>query len=76
MGWGIGGWYLDPGVIRRATYRLGISRGGFFLHHDGNGIGTSGCIGVSHKNRMKQLKSILSEYKNKSDQNRIEIIVS
>ena len=46
-GWGVGGWFLNPGFFDRAFYSLGYGRGEFFLHHDGNGPGTSGCIGVT-----------------------------
>jgi hypothetical protein len=31
-------------------------RYGFFLHHDGGAIGTSGCIGLKKAKDMKELK--------------------
>ena len=60
-GWGVGGWFLDPGNLSRLGYRLGLSRGGFFLHHDGNGEGTGGCIGVSEGKFIKMLKNIFTQ---------------
>jgi L,D-peptidoglycan transpeptidase YkuD (ErfK/YbiS/YcfS/YnhG family) len=34
-------------------------RYGFFLHHDGGAIGTSGCIGLKKAKDMKELKNLL-----------------
>lgn len=73
-GWGVGGWYLDPGILDRLFYRLDIGRGGFFLHHDGNGVGTGGCIGVSQKKDMLTLKKILTAYQKKRI-NSIDVLV-
>jgi len=74
-GWGVGGWFLDPGRASRFGYRIGWNRGGFFLHHDGNGVGTGGCIGVSAGSNMKKIKKILISYYNKGFRI-IKIIVS
>jgi len=75
QGWGIGGWYLNPGIFDRFFYRIGASRGGFFLHHDGNGVGTGGCIGVSRLNRMISLRKILIEYQKKDIDDSITVSV-
>ena len=59
--WGIGGWFLDPGRWRKILYKINLSRGEFFLHEDGNGEGTSGCIGVSATKDMKTIKDVLAQ---------------
>ncbi|MFK7785782.1 MAG: peptidoglycan-binding protein [Crocinitomicaceae bacterium] len=74
-GWGVGGWYLDPGYFSRGFYRLGWTRGGFFLHHDGNGLGTGGCIGVSEGRNILRIQSILTTYQDIGNSS-IEIIVA
>lgn len=75
-GWGVGGWYLDPGPLSRLGYRLGLSRGGFFLHHDGNGEGTGGCIGVSKRSDMVTLRNILTEQQKHFPSSRVKVRVT
>lgn len=76
-GWGFGGWYLDPGTWLRFSYRFGLgARGGFFLHQDGNGIGTGDCIGVSRIRDMRKLQEILIKYQSTHSKTSIDIVVT
>jgi len=73
-GWGVGGWFLDPGIGSKIGYKFGWNRGEFFLHHDGKGVGTSGCIGVSSANKVRTLRKILTEYQ-KNNHSTINVFV-
>ena len=42
-----GNWFLDPGLLSRIGYRMGLNRGGFNLHLPGRV--SNGCISVPSK---------------------------
>lgn len=74
-GWGWGGWFLKPSSIKYALSKLGLSRGGFFLHQDEGNDGTSGCIGVSNQKDIIKIWQMLKEYQQKG-KTTIDVIVN
>ena len=62
-GWGKGAWFLDKGFWNDVGVYFEVSRGGFYLHEDGNGLGTGGCIGIQPGSTILQIQKIFRAYK-------------
>ncbi len=63
-GWGEGGWMLVEHLWAKLGNIFG-GRFGFFLHHDGGAVGTSGCIGLKQSEDIVKLKIILIKAQSK-----------
>ncbi len=63
-GWGRYAWFMKPGIISSLLFKMGIGRGGFFLHEDGGTPGTHGCIGVKGDGILKVKQELKTYSKN------------
>jgi RHS repeat-associated protein len=68
-----GNWFLDPGLLSRIGYRLGISRGGFNIHLPGQA--SEGCISAPPRNNPGTgIQDLNSLFMNESGGNSLEVV--
>ncbi len=68
-----GNWFLDPGLLSRIGYRLGLNRGGFNIHLPGTA--SDGCISApSKKNPGTGLQDLDTLFTNETGSNTLEVV--